>query len=204
MAFDFFFESDRVRAFFKTFMSQPEKGSTPDSKNSSVLVAHESPPRFSYGPLTLEQDQIKASCVQALSGVFSAIALRYSDFHSVPRLDPALIASLAGLGESNVGRVMYQVREEVRGLALSEDSPLEAIQCVENALDSTIIDITSRVEHIIHQQIRATLSAGGTVDGYTLESIVYSDEWEEGARVAGEVSGDENVLPFRREKRDAA
>lgn len=184
-------------------MSHINQVGVSNSDAPRVLVAHEAPPRFSYGPLTLEQDRVKTSCVQALLGVFSVIALQYREFHSIPRLDPALIASLAVLGESNVGRVMYQVREEVRGLVLNEDSPLEATSCVENTLDSTVIDITSRVDHIIHQQIRATLSAGGTVDGYTLEPVHYVDEWEEAARKAQQAQ-DRKVVPFQSSSRDAA
>ncbi|MBP7898589.1 hypothetical protein KAZ92_01420 [Candidatus Gracilibacteria bacterium] len=185
-------------------MSQLEKGSTSDSKNSHVLVSHEPPPRSSYGPLTLEQDQVKTSCVQTLSKVFSDGAPTYRGVGFVPRLDPTLIVSLACLGESNVGRVMHQVGEEILSLCLDENSSINTDQHLRVLLQSTIIDIGSRVDHIIHQQIYGTLVNGGVVEGYTLEPIVYNDEWEDGARMAGEASGDENVLPFRREERDAA
>ncbi len=168
-----------------------------------VLVSHGRLSRFSYGPLTLEEDRIKTSCVEVLSRIFSAIALRYDEFHSVPRLDPTLIASLARLGESNVGRVIYQIREEVRDLTLNELSSSEAVRCVEGILSSTVTDIVSRVDYIIHQKIYATLSAGGTVEGYTLEPVRYADEWDEGAQRAREAQATQgegaHVIPLRRD-----
>lgn len=176
-----------------------------DSQNPELPISEErrvltlqgpTPGRFSEGPLTVEQTQVKSLCVDALWRILREGAPKYLRSSQQPRLDPILISSLTSLGQTGAFPVLHQVHEEISRLFGTYEAQIPPYlqEHVSLLLGSIITDITSRVDHVLYEHMYAALEAGEIIEGASLEPILSdSAEWDD----SSSANVGAKVIPFR-------
>ncbi len=150
------------------------------SEERRVLTLTGPTPAFtSMGPLTIEQMQVKLSCIDALWEVLRDGAPKYANSPVVPRLNPVLISYLASFGASEATRVLRQVHDEVANLCAKYIAPEHLQGRTEKLLGVIITDVGSRVDHILYEKTYRALESGAVIEGASLEPVRYVDDEEE-------------------------